>query len=324
MAWMHRSGKRTEISWVRHRYRRRPLRLGAAAILACIILGPPLLFVLPEGGIRGQVGVLGLGATFAVVRWSRRRALASVPDLTAVDPRPPVVYLRSFAADRLSIPVVPTRHPTPFDTFIPWHVNLEAPLEEIVAEALWRYGPVLAAAEPGAPSPPLGAARAQLDPDAWQQTLLQWMARAQLITVAVGRGPGLMWELARATELGLANRVLFVIPPPQRRPITTGWRRLDAVARREYEKRQQLQSDWRELCDALDRDGAMWLPRDIDLVRTRVVLPGCPGRSRAQIFAARRRGDFSYEAAVSVAVNSILADVNASGQPWRSGSISPV
>jgi hypothetical protein len=43
----------------------------------------------------------------------------------------------------------------------------------------------------------------------WEETLLEWIAEAQLIAVAVGRGRGLMWGLARVAEVGSTARVLL-------------------------------------------------------------------------------------------------------------------
>jgi len=298
---------------VRHRYRARTLTGSVIVILFCEMFALMVLLAFYTGlppGLLGVVACAGVFGLFALVRRSRARAIASVSEVVEVDPRSPVVYLRSFAADRVLIRVQPSRHPTPLSWKDPL---MHAPLEEVVAESLWRYGPVLAAAEPGAASSPLGAARAELGADGWEQTLLEWICAAQLIVVTVGRGQGLMWELARASEVGSASRVLFVIPPlpVKSRPKGGGGLiGLRTLIREEYDQRQhRLESDWIALCDALDREGAMWLPRDIDLNRACVVLPGCRrGRSDGpEVFAASGINDFSYEVALDVAARTIFA-----------------
>ena len=62
-----------------------------------------------------------------------------------------------------------------------------------------------------------------------------------------------------------------------------------------------MEADWSVLCDALDEGAAMWLPRDVDLLRARVVLPGCQ-LAEPHVFARGQVGDAGARAEDLVAL----------------------
>jgi hypothetical protein len=98
------------------------------------------------------------------------------------DPRPPIVYLRSFKDDRAS-----NRHPG--------SGQLLVTLEEQLAIAARPYGPFLAIGRPGEELPELGASRLYYHDDEWQSKVEVLLKYARAIFLVAGETPGLRWEL---------------------------------------------------------------------------------------------------------------------------------
>ena len=131
----------------------------------------------------------------------------SADDVLRDDPRPPVLYLRSFrddaeivvaGSDRLSARIDVNRI---YAAFSP---------EQELAMILDRVGPVVAIGKPGERLPELGAARRQVGDNEWRETVDDYMRRARLIVIRAGTTDGLWWEIERAVEHGTAGKVLLV------------------------------------------------------------------------------------------------------------------
>jgi TM2 domain-containing membrane protein YozV len=125
----------------------------------------------------------------------------------ARDPRPPVLYLRSFRDDddahiddggsrAVGLTMELVRPPSP---------------EEELAELLARFGPVVAIGKPGEPLPELGAARLYVPHDRWQRKVLDLMAAAGLVVVRVGTSPGVLWEIEQALRDVPRQRLVLVL-----------------------------------------------------------------------------------------------------------------
>jgi hypothetical protein len=281
-----------------------PLIFGALGLPLWLMMAP-LLIMLGRFWLRA-----GTSAAEDAVRW---------------DGRPPVVYLRSFAAD---------------------HARLSGNLsgysfEEAIVQRLWLHGPVVAAARPirtrrgepqeamrggqrvleyrqggrvtmwrSLPIAPEGASRSWLTSRDWQRTVLGWLEQAQLVAVLVGGTQGLAWELHHVSRLGLQARVVALVPPYWRNP-SSPW----GPAMRSG----TLAEQWQWLCGMLTESGNAALPGSLDGQRTLAVVPGVGDPPRVIVSGNARRED--YELAIEAAAATIQA--RGQGPPPRSTPPSP-
>ncbi len=151
-------------------------------------------------------------AVFAVTalwlyRRSRQHEARSAAQAMADDPRPPVLYLRSFQDDgRMLITdeggAVAQKL---FGALTPTSA------EEELAGTLERAGPVVAIGKPGEPLPELGAARLYVGHDVWQAEVNALMRHAALVVVRVGSSPGVLWEINQALEHLPRERLVLVL-----------------------------------------------------------------------------------------------------------------
>jgi hypothetical protein len=150
---------------------------------------------------------------FALSRWlrryARRRSLLSADAAMLADPRKPVLFLRSFADDQISLSKAK----------MPWLLRFFDPgavagsLEELL---VWEYadiGPVIAIGRPSDDLPPLGAARQYCRGTEWQEVVGSLMQASALIVVGVGRSAGLAWEIATIRSENLLDKTVFVFSP---------------------------------------------------------------------------------------------------------------
>ncbi|HEY3484292.1 MAG TPA: hypothetical protein VGK49_02860, partial [Ilumatobacteraceae bacterium] len=162
----------------------------------------------------GYIFVAGGLVAIAIggILWRIARALgrARVAEALATDRRPPALYLRSFADDRLQLPVIASAHRPLFELF---SLRGTSPFEEAVTWELKTYAPVVAVGRPGGSLASLGAAREHLPNDAWHDQIAQRMADAAVIVLAPGETAGLAWELRHIVEAGHLGKTVFVFPP---------------------------------------------------------------------------------------------------------------
>lgn len=121
---------------------------------------------------------------------------SAAADLLASDPRPPVVYLRSFKADAQE------------DRKL--YLQSE-PQEEKLASVFSKVGPFIALGQPGESFPVLGATRMYVGTD-WQTSVTDMIARARLVVLRVGATNSLLWEVGYLKREVKPERLLFVIP----------------------------------------------------------------------------------------------------------------
>ncbi|HSP28523.1 MAG TPA: hypothetical protein VLN74_08240, partial [Ilumatobacteraceae bacterium] len=143
-------------------------------------------------GVVFAIGGLLMVALGAVL-WRVARALgrARVTDVLRRDPRPPVLYLRSFDDDAVPLPIIASARRPLFEFF---SIRGADPFEECVAWELDSYGPVIAVGKPGGSLASLGAAREHLADDTWRDEVAERMNSAGWIVLAPGETAGLAWE----------------------------------------------------------------------------------------------------------------------------------
>ncbi len=130
----------------------------------------------------------------------------AVTEARRVDPRAPVVLLRSFGDDMLK--VGPGEKWT---RLADWH-RRGMTFERVLTRELTPFGPVIAIGKPGESLAPLGAARDYVGDDIWQEEVARRMTEARLIVFVVGDSEGLEWELQRVHRLGLLHKLVLVFP----------------------------------------------------------------------------------------------------------------
>lgn len=189
----------------------------ALHILAVMFFFIALHFTTRISGIEGYIGTvvvfgvtsaLGVAAFLLKYRAKSFRALrANAETVRRLDPRPPVLFLRSFQDDYVS------PRPSGSEFFHRFGFLLPQTFDEVLADEALQYGPAITAGLPGEELPPPGAARGLLPPDQWRDAVESLADTAALIIVLVGETEGLLWEIKTLVERQILSKVLFVLPP---------------------------------------------------------------------------------------------------------------
>ena len=190
-------------------------------------LGTTAVQDLATGLAEAGLGLLVLGAVIFLV--ARRLGSADARRLVLRDPRPPVLYLRSFTDDRLRLWTATLGRPSLVERFTPRRFDS---FEEVLVRHLSRYGPVIAVNPPGTRLAPIGAARETIEPADWQSAVAGWMAHSALIVFLAPPSrvtQGLHWELRTVAEHGQWDKALVVVPPVSAEQLQARWRAFGAA-----------------------------------------------------------------------------------------------
>ena len=190
-------------------------------------LGTTTVQDLATGLAGAGLGLLVLGAVIFLV--ARRLRAADARRLMLRDPRPPVLYLRSFTDDRLRLWTAWLGRSSLVERFTPRRFDR---FEEVLVRHLSRYGPVIAVNPPGTRLAPLRAARETIEPANWQSAVAGWMAHSALIVFLAPPSrvtQGLHWELRTVAEHGQLDKALVVVPPLPAEQLQARWRALGAA-----------------------------------------------------------------------------------------------
>jgi hypothetical protein len=155
-------------------------------------------------------GIFALSRTLR--RYARRHSLDSAADAMLADPRKPVVFLRSFSDDQISL----SKAEMPLLLRFLYPGALVGTLEELLVSEYADIGPVIAIGKPSDDPddlPPLGAARQYCHGTEWQEIVCSLMEASALIVVGVGRSAGLAWEIATIRSANLLTKTVFVFSP---------------------------------------------------------------------------------------------------------------
>src|SRR5581483_254168 len=139
-----------------------------------------------------------LAAAFGLSRRARRHLALSAAERQALDPRPPVLYLRSFAADEQTAQETES-----------FGGKTE---EELTADFFGAFGPVVAIGRPGERLPENGASRLYVEDARWQQVVAEYMARSALVILRLGTTLGFWWELERSTKTLDPTKLVILSP----------------------------------------------------------------------------------------------------------------
>jgi len=149
--------------------------------------------------------LIALGA--GTLRRGWRHEAASAEEAMAADPRPPVIYLRSFADDgRMLLASAGRWSPSRVGAHF-----VATSAEQELAFVLERIGPVIAIGKPGEPLPELGAARLYVDHAHWQEKVISLLRQAAVVAIRIGASAGVRWEIERTLESVPRSRILFIL-----------------------------------------------------------------------------------------------------------------
>lgn len=145
---------------------------------------------------------------FRLLRSGWKYDVVPAEQLLAKDPRPPVVYLRSFEADS-EIFLRPDGFWNKAVTIFLGYAVTFSPEQEL-AEILNHVGPVIAIGKPGEPLPELGAARLYVGDADWKAKVTDMMARSRLVIIRTGATPNLLWEIEQTMARVPRRQILFL------------------------------------------------------------------------------------------------------------------
>lgn len=166
--------------------------------------------VLPWPEAAMPIGVASIVLGHVAFHYGKRLAAGYPwqPDQPA-DPRPPVLFLRTFTDDQMQFERSrwnPVRR-----WFDLWSFRRNA--DELLVDEVNQYGPVVAVGLPGEEVAPFGAQRYYVDQDEdWQQLIRRTARQARAVVVAGGDTPGLVWEYRLLAKERLLHKTLLLLP----------------------------------------------------------------------------------------------------------------
>jgi hypothetical protein len=174
-----------------------PMLLANIFIIAIVVALPYLALLLFRGaGRRG-------------LRASRRYLRVSLEQAQTTDPRPPVLFLRSFRDDAVAMP--PPKAGIAFRLYN--YAERTKSLDELLLEEGTSLGPVVALGNPTDAIPPYGAARGYFQHGDWQKMVSDLMERSAVIVICVDDTESLWWEIKFIVEHQYLNKTLFLLHP---------------------------------------------------------------------------------------------------------------
>ena len=171
------------------------------AVVAIVCFLGPIAFVTTQMALNGAERIR---------RWARRASLRSAEDVMREDQRSPVLFLRDFDNDQVSLKWAQMpEHMRSLDPGIE-----QANLEEVLQNSI-DIGPLVAIGRPEDPFPPIGASRKYVRGASWQELVVSLMHTASLIVVGVSESEGVVWEIEQLVKQGYLGKSVFIIPPEE-------------------------------------------------------------------------------------------------------------
>ena len=267
-----------------------------ALVAASAAMGSPL----PSQGANATfqwsgIVIVAVGAVLS--RRARRLASVEARRVMMRDPRPPILYLRSFGDDGLKLWTATLGRRSLIERFTPRRFDA---FEEVLVRSLSLRGPVIAVNPPGTKLAPLGAARETIDSSDWHSAVATWMEQSALIVfVAPPREvtQGLRWEMETVSANQHWDKTLIVVPPVPA---------------------QDLQRRWQEFLAACATFGPFTFPPAAENPDA-LVLASMNGEWT--VITAGQRTEWSYSAALNQVLNDSPPPAPLGGP--RAGNASP-
>lgn len=156
-----------------------------------------------RGGDLGSHGHI-LGGGGRVYFHAKHHLALTASEIMVRDPRPPILYLRSFRDDATTVPY----------SFLPITVGINLLTEEERLAWVFReFGPFVALGSPVEESAPPGAGRMYALNGQWQAIVTELMVRARMVVLRVDdESEALMWEFLQAVTHLDPKQLLLLIP----------------------------------------------------------------------------------------------------------------
>lgn len=183
-----------------------PLRLDSSRVLAVERQHAQERIEALKGFARLFAFWISLPGSALLVWWGKRLKSISAEEAMAKDPRPPVVYFRSFDDDRRFVLSSKQRERS-------WGFKKYRTEEEQIVKVLKRIGPVVAIGDPEENVPLPGASRLYTTDDTWQAVAEDLLNRAALVVYRLGGTPGFVWEVKRGRKHLSPDRLVILVPP---------------------------------------------------------------------------------------------------------------
>ncbi len=264
-----------------------------------VLIGLPLIFALRLGGaLLGPAVMLVVAAMYAMFTRARRVLQPSAAEARQGDPRPPILFLRSFLDDRYKLKERVRVAGVP--------INQLLRMEEALAVRFHDFGPFLAVGEPGEGLPQLGAARAYLSDDQWQAAVLNWIRESRLIAMLCGPTHWIHWEMQNIIRFNRLGQVLLLLPP--------GRKLGSALARRRQER-------WDNIVRSLEQTPYVSSLRHLQIDHILLVQFRPDGRLR--VFRSASDLVQDYELALTLAIYTALTEPGAVETPAVGEPVAP-
>ena len=145
-------------------------------------------------------------------RLAKRRILKDAVHAGDSISGPFTLYLRSFIDDDFQV----LRDSLFFRIWLVdpiWNALRFVRFEEILAQAMWRFGPMVSLSRPGEELPNLGALRVSSEDSEWKETIRKFIHSAERVMLVVGFTSGLRWELLEMGDLWKLSKLAFAFVP---------------------------------------------------------------------------------------------------------------
>jgi len=149
------------------------------------------------------------GATYFLFRHGLRYLAPSAAAMRHEDQRSPVVLLRSFRDENISM----RRGFAIQVLFGLAFTEMPKRLDELLEQSLHFYGPVIALGRPKEAVPSLGAAREYVSDTDWMSLVETRLREAGVIVAMLGDTEGFVWEMSAILRLSVRHKLILVVPP---------------------------------------------------------------------------------------------------------------
>lgn len=146
-------------------------------------------------------------ASLFLISKSRKGKRFTYEQTVGNDKRLPILFLRSFHDDQVTLPKVPF--------FRKYWEGIPEPqrLDHQLIENFNGFGPLIAIGKPGEKELPYGAARMYVEDKNWKETVVELAEKSLAIVVVVDSTVGLKWEIEKMLESNFLEKTLFLANP---------------------------------------------------------------------------------------------------------------
>lgn len=140
---------------------------------------------------------------------AQRKSVLSASEVQSHDPRAPILFLRVFRDDQISLSAaaIPL-HERFYDPGVP-----AGTLETLLVRTLTDIGPVVALGKPDDQVAPPGAARSYHSDGEWQSVVERKIACSRFVVLVLDNSPGLHFELHQIELQKALFKTMIVVPP---------------------------------------------------------------------------------------------------------------